>query len=206
MSEIQAYINELISMYGSAVRFTKSSYDESSLALVPEALRDFYKEYAELQLPFGCVDPIEVGMANSEAEPFKSEGWFCFGFDGYFSFWLCRTVPDEENLSLTTWDHDSGCEIDGATEKDIVAFLKNAQSQYAQERDIGTVMLIKVPNDKLKCLAATKKAFALTVTTSELLKKASVLPYVVAEKMGCAQAKERINSTGFPDCFTFVRN
>lgn len=206
MNGIKAYLDELTGMYGPAVKRVKSACDESALALVPEALREFYREYAEMQLPFGSIDPIEVGIENSKAEPLKSEGWFCFGFDSYFSLWLCRMTPDEENLSFTAWDHDSGCEIDGAVEQDLVAFLKSAQAQYAREGDLGSVMLTKMPNDKLKCLAATKKAFALTVTTGELLKNAGVLPYVVAEKMGYAQAKERIQCTGFPDCFTFVRN
>ena len=51
------------------------------------------------------IDPIEISMRSSEAEPFKSQGWFSFGADKYFYFWLCAYNPDSDGNSITSWDH-----------------------------------------------------------------------------------------------------
>ncbi|MBQ3515529.1 MAG: hypothetical protein IJA32_17335 [Lachnospiraceae bacterium] len=112
MSSLQKYIVELKEKYNDKVKAVSSEYDEEMLALVPDAIKEFYRTYESIELPFGEIDRIEVAVKHSEAEPFKSEGWFCFGFDGYFSFWLCKLEPDKEKLSFTYWDHESGCEID----------------------------------------------------------------------------------------------
>jgi hypothetical protein len=69
-------------------------------------------------------------LKASEAEPFESEGWFSFGFDGYFSYWLSLFTTDNENLSFTCWDHESGADIDGAVYKDIIEFLEAMRSEY----------------------------------------------------------------------------
>ncbi len=44
MSRIKEYIEELITGYGNAVEAVPSTYDEETLALVPEVLREFYRE------------------------------------------------------------------------------------------------------------------------------------------------------------------
>lgn len=132
MSSLQEYIEELAAKYGSEVNAVSSEYDEETLALVPDAMKEFYRLYGSMDLPFGEIDSIEVAVKHSEAEPFKSEGWFCFGFDGYFSFWLCKLEPDEENLSFTYWDHDSGCDIDEPIYENITDFLKDMQEEYEE--------------------------------------------------------------------------
>ena len=76
-----------------------------------------------------------MAVKHSEAEPFKSEGWFCFGFDGYFSFWLCKLEPDKEKLSFTYWDHESGCEIDEPIYENLTEFLKEMQEEYEENND-----------------------------------------------------------------------
>ncbi len=135
MSRISDYINKLSEIYGDKVTFTKSTYDENTLSLVPKVLREFYTEYSEVYFPFGSISNIENSLKDSEAEPFKSEGWFSFGFDGYFSFWLCLFTPDNDDLSFTYWDHESGADIDGAIYADIIEFLEDMQSEYEENED-----------------------------------------------------------------------
>lgn len=135
MNSLQKYFEELTAKYGDKVDMVSSKYDEEILALVPDAMKEFYRTYESVELPFGEIDKIEVALKHSEAEPIKSEGWFCFGFDGYFSFWLCKLEPDAENLSFTYWDHDSDCEIDEAIYENLSEFLEAMQEEYEENRD-----------------------------------------------------------------------
>ena len=135
MSRISDYINKLVKIYGDKVTFTKSTYDKNTLLLVPKVLREIYTEYSEIDLPFGSISSIENSIKDSEAEPFKSEGWFSFGFDGYFSFWLCLFTPDNDGLSFTYWDHEIEEDIDGAVYKDIIEFLEDIQSEYEENKE-----------------------------------------------------------------------
>lgn len=86
-------------------------------------------QIAGAKLPFGEIYSIEEALKQSERSPFKPN-WFVFGRDKYFSFWLCSFIEDEEGLSFTYWDHESGNEIDGAVWSDIVSFLEEIQSNY----------------------------------------------------------------------------
>lgn len=79
MSRISDYFGELKEKYGDMVALKKSNYDEKFLSQVPEALREFYDEYSEAELPFGSIYTIDNSIIDSEAEPFQSEGWFAFG-------------------------------------------------------------------------------------------------------------------------------
>ncbi|MDS0527664.1 hypothetical protein NNC19_18400 [Clostridium sp. SHJSY1] len=135
MSKISEYMDNMLKIYGDKVEITKSTYDENTLLLAPVALREFYAEYSKVDLPFGYIYSIENSLEDSEAEPFKSEGWFSFGFDGYFSFWLCSFMPDNEGLSFTSWDHDSDTDIDGAIYKNIIEFLEAMRSEYEENKD-----------------------------------------------------------------------
>ena len=135
MSSLQKYIEELKKKYNDKVNAVPSEYDEEMLALVPDAIKEFYQTYESIELPFGEIDRIEVAVKHSEAEPFKSEGWFYFGVDGYFSFWLCKLEPDKEKLSFTCWDHESGCEIDEPIYENLTEFLKEMQEEYEENND-----------------------------------------------------------------------
>lgn len=135
MSKISEYMDNMLKIYGDKVEITKSTYGENALLLAPTALREFYAEYSKVDLPFGYIYSIEDSLEDSEVEPFKSEGWFSFGFDGYFSFWLCSSMSDNEGLSFTSWDHDSETDIDGAIYKDIIQFLEAMRSEYEENKD-----------------------------------------------------------------------
>ncbi len=125
MKSVEKYIADLKKIYGTGVESVAGSYEQAELDRVPEAMREFYEHYTEASFPFGRIYPIEEAVKLSMAEPFCSEGWFCFGQDDYFSFWLCRLEPDEENLSFTYWDHEGGCGIGGAIDKTLVELLKD---------------------------------------------------------------------------------
>lgn len=135
MSRVMDYVNKLIELYGDEICYKKSSYDADTLSQVPEALREFYSEFADLETPFGYIKTIENARKHSDREPFKKEGWFSFGFDGYFSFWLCLCRPDEENLSLTSWDHGGSHEIGEAVYEDLIEFLEVIREEYEENKD-----------------------------------------------------------------------
>jgi hypothetical protein len=67
MSRISDYIHKLSEIYGAKVTFTKSTYNENTLSLVPKVLREFYTEYSEINLPFGYIYTIENSLKNSQA-------------------------------------------------------------------------------------------------------------------------------------------
>ncbi|AKA68102.1 hypothetical protein [Clostridium scatologenes] len=135
MGRISEYMEEMPEIYEDKVELNKSTYNENTLSLAPKALREFYAEYSKVDLPFGYIYSIENSLKGSKAEPFKSEGFFSFGFDGYFSYWLCLFTPDEDGLSFTFWDHESGADIDGAVYKDIIEFLEAMRSEYEENKD-----------------------------------------------------------------------
>lgn len=205
MCSVNEYIESLKEIYSDKVVGKASSYDETSLALIPVALRELYREYAAIELPFGYTYTIEQLIEHSQAEPFKSEGWFCFGFDGYFSFWLCKQIPDEENLSFTSWDHDFG-EIGEAMYETLTEFFQCEQIEYEENRNIGSVILEQLPSDKIRFLSKVRRTFSLTTSSRELLDDLAVLPYTVIEDVSFSDAEEMIDETGHPECFTFRSN
>ena len=131
MSRLAEYIEGLRKEYGDLIITKESNYDDSMLLKVPEQLREFYREYESLETPFGIISSIEIGISDSEAEPFKSEGWFSFGSDGYFSFWLCSYTPDKYGNCITSWDHDVDDEIE-AMDNNIIDFLDDMKDLYEE--------------------------------------------------------------------------
>ncbi|WP_252244417.1 MULTISPECIES: hypothetical protein [unclassified Clostridium] len=133
MSKLTKYIEDLRKKYGDAIVTKESHYDDMMLLKVPEPLREFYREYESLEMPFGIIDSIEISIRSSEAEPFKSEGWFSFGADRYFSFWLCAYKGDNYGNSITSWDHDIDDEIE-AMDNNIIDFLNDMEEEYEEYR------------------------------------------------------------------------
>ena len=135
MSAIEAFINKMKQKYGDEVIIKEKNSNEVTLENVPQPLKEFYLKYECVEFPFGSIDPVETAVRHSAvAEPFKSEGWFCFGFDGYFSYWLCRYEADAEGLWITPWDHEVDSEIEGVYE-DLVSFLQSVEEEYEENRE-----------------------------------------------------------------------
>ena len=132
MLGIKAFIEKMKEKYGDEVVVKERVAQTDDLDKIPLPLREFYTLYESAQFPFGEIDDTKTAIKHSEmAEPFKSEGWFCFGSDGYFSFWLCRYVPDEEGLWIVDWDHDIQDEIE-CVYAQLVDFLEDMEKRYTE--------------------------------------------------------------------------
>lgn len=204
MGEVETYMNSLAEKYGGGVELAKSTCDETALSAVPHALWDLYRAYSQGSLPFGDIYTPGHAAERSKAEPFASQGWFCFGYDRYFTFWLCKWSPDKEHLSFTAWDHGAGGEIGGAVFETVVQFLQDEQEEFEENRETGSVMLDELPDDKTRFLAALRRVFSLSVSAGELLGEIQQLPYCVAEEVPYALAEEMMDETGHPECFSFI--
>lgn len=130
--EIKIYFDYLIKKYGHKVSLSSSNIENLKLKKVPIALLPLYKLSSSIQLPFGEIYTIEESIKRSKRKPFNPE-WFVFGTDRYFSFWLCAYNQDEEGLSFTYWDHESGNSIGTAVWPDIISFLEELEDEYEYE-------------------------------------------------------------------------
>lgn len=135
MTQIERFIKEMKEKYSDNMVVKMRTCSEEEVMQVPLPLRELYSCYDSIEFPFGRIDSIETAVRHSNtAEPFKSEGWFCFGFDGYFSFWLCSYSSDSEGLWITPWDHDTDDEIEGVY-SDIVEFLRDMEEEYEENEE-----------------------------------------------------------------------
>ena len=135
MTELETFLTEMKQKYPDQVvikQTTPSKEISARSTDIPQPLQEFYARYDSLELPFGHIDPAEAAIRHSrEAEPFKSGKWFCFGFDGYFSFWLCSSQADADGLWITPWDHDTD-EIIECVYTTLVEFLRDMEEEYSQ--------------------------------------------------------------------------
>mgnify|MGYP002619387704 CR=1 FL=1 len=92
----------------------------------------------------------------------------------------------EEWFDFKSWV-ENGCKIEDDEE----------DSEY------GKVYIVKVPDDKLKFLAETKKLFALPFSTGVLYKKINHLPCAIVDDMKEALADTIIKKTSHPDCYEY---
>lgn len=125
---INVYFEKLIKKYGNEVSLTEPDSNNEKLKQIPNALHSLYKFTSNVKLPFGEIFDMDKALIQSDREPFKPN-WFVFGKDNYFSFWLCSFDVDEEGLSFTYWDHESGNEIDGAVWNDMISFLEEIEAE-----------------------------------------------------------------------------
>lgn len=184
----------LVSLYGKDIKTDTSSIDEEQLVLLPEKLQEFYKEFTSLKTPFGKIFALNECIKMSKKEPFKSEGWICFGQDDYFSFWLCKISPNQEGLSFTTWDHEMEEEIDEPTFETISDLLNFLSDEY-MDSELATMCSISVSGyckDAMKEVMAVKKAFHSPISILELKEKASKGSCRIKETFHYYQAKKII--------------
>ena len=116
----------------SNITIVQSEAENIDLERIPIALKDFYKDILEVELPFGQIFTPDIACEQSKNKPFNPD-WFVFGRDKYFSFWICSYLPDEDGLSFTYWDHESGNEIDGAVWPDLQSFLEDLEKEYVNK-------------------------------------------------------------------------
>ena len=92
----------------------------------------------------------------------------------------------EEWFDFKSW-LENGCEMEDDDEN----------SEY------GKVYIVRVPDDKLKFLAESKKLFALPISTGVLYKKINHLPCAIVDDMKEALADIIIKKTSHPDCYEY---
>lgn len=87
---------------------------------------------------------------------------------------------------------------------DFKSWLENGCEMEDDENlEYGKVYIVKVPEDKLKFLAETKKLFALPISTGVLYKKINNLPCAIMDNITEALADTIINKTSHPDCYEY---
>ena len=88
---------------------------------------------------------------------------------------------------------------------DFKSWVENGceMKEDEEDSDYGKVYIVKVPDDKLKFLAETKKLFSLTTSTGVLYKKINTLPCVIVNDITEALADIIIKKTSYPDCYEY---
>ncbi len=72
---------------------------------LPAPLRPLYEYSNGLELPFAFIN--KATDCTRDTDP----GWVNFGFDYYFSYFLCH---ESNRPAFTTWDHEMDARIEGA--------------------------------------------------------------------------------------------
>lgn len=88
---------------------------------------------------------------------------------------------------------------------DFKSWLENGCEMEDDDENLeyGKVYIVKIPEDKLKFLAETKKLFALPISTGVLYKKINHLPCAIVDDMKEALADTIIKKTSHPDCYEY---
>ena len=129
-------------------------------------------------------DYLSIGNDNGGRELIikaKKDACIC----GFLDAGAIGTAEPEEWFNFLSWV-ENGCEI---TEEKPAEF--------------GSVSIINIPDDKLKFLMEMKKVFALSISTSTLLKEVNSLPFIIVRGIHISKAKKLINQTTFPECYKF---
>ena len=71
------------------------------------------------------------------------------------------------------------------------------------DTEYGNVYITKLPDEKLKFLAETKKIFALSISTGVLYKQINTLPCVIVQQIAESKADILIQKTSYPECYKF---
>ena len=97
---------------------------------IPDALKDFYKFSNGGSFQFGSIFDLNQAKEKSKRPPF-CKNWFFFGYDNYFTYWVCKYSPDN-GLWFTTWDHESGNDIEEPVWKNLGDFLQEMLEEYEE--------------------------------------------------------------------------
>lgn len=119
MDDLMKYFDGI----GADVKVKSSSLHREE---VPKMLREFYEKIESAALPYGSIYNIDSAIKLSKRSPFFPN-WFVFGKDNYFSYWLCYKGDNSDGCYFTSWDHESGLEIDEPVWEDLLSFLKEME-------------------------------------------------------------------------------
>ena len=88
---------------------------------------------------------------------------------------------------------------------DLRTWINEECREFQEEdnSDLGNVYIIKLPKDKLKVLAETKRIFALNISTGTIYKTVNKLPYAIMKDVYESKAYTYIEKTSFLECYEF---
>lgn len=130
-----------------------------------------------------------------------------------YDFWLA--IPDL-NISLHTFDgflpydiakkygrNEMMKRLKELSDGKLDDHENGADDRRIKKEVLGRVLLVKVPDDKLKTLARVKMVFELDMTTRELLEGSKHLPFTIVEEIPEIKAESIIVREAFAECLCF---
>lgn len=195
---INEYIKKIESYYHNGIVYSKSTYTSDVFNSIPIQLEEFYKNYAEMQFPFGQIYSIEKAIEVSKSTPFESGEWFCFGQDNYFSFWLCKKGMKNNEMAFSIWDHECEDDIDEACFKNLCEFLEYLSDEYEDsEDDMCDVIVKSCDSQCLKELMTLRKIFSSSLSISEMKSQVSNGECIIKKNVNCYDADRKISANNF---------
>ena len=131
-----------------------------SLSGLPEALLPLYEFSDGLTLPFGEI--YKAADCDRTTDP----GWVTFGFDYYFSFFLCH---ESDRLAFTTWDHDSRTRIEGTYASALEWLVAEYDDYVAADTKENSVHVVQIPGAASKTSVIAELKRVSKKSTGELL-------------------------------------
>ena len=124
------------------IKYNGEKLGDKQLKCIPMPLQEFYKMIDSVEInyaPFNGVEIYDIEKSiDRTAEWLKfrvqnqeiTSEWFVFGEGMYSIILLCAYIEDEEGLSFTYWDYESGAEIDGALCENLYELLLDIEEDY----------------------------------------------------------------------------
>ena len=135
------------------IKYNGEELSDEQLKCIPVPLQEFYKMIDSVEINYAPFTELEIYDLEKSIErtaewlKFRVQNqeitseWFVFGGGMYCTILLCAYIEDEEGLSFTYWDYESGAEIDGAVCDNLYELLLDIEEDYediinkALERD-----------------------------------------------------------------------
>ena len=135
------------------IKYNGEELSDEQLKCIPVPLQEFYKMIDSVEINYAPFTELEIYDLEKSIErtaewlKFRVQNqeitseWFVFGEGMYCTILLCAYIEDEEGLSFTYWDYESGAEIDGAVCENLYELLLDIEEDYediineALERD-----------------------------------------------------------------------
>ena len=126
---LDEFLETMKKKYNNQIKIEKLNAINETQIEIPEALMELYSNIKHIQFPFGEIYTKEVAIKQSSQRPFFNK-WFVFGWDGYFTYWLCSYKKSEEGFSFTYWDHEYGNDIEEPVWENLCEFLEDIEEEY----------------------------------------------------------------------------
>jgi hypothetical protein len=141
--------------------------------------------------------PQEQVIADRALVPFAPD-WFPFASDRLGVMWLCARQP-EESKWFTTWDHESGAEIDGAVFSDLSSMIIDCYQESLEGRaELGDRLVVSIVPAEAKIKAVLLVKSLAGLSTQDALSMVSSLPLSLPVKSAsdAKAAMDELRSAG----------